>query len=439
MSKRIILALLCVLILPSIFATDTEGINLSATLINQIPDPVRAGEIVEFRFSIQNYGSASVNDAIISLETSYPFEEIPGENYNITINKISAYQNSEYAITTKYKLLVNKDAPNGEYEIKLKINTNNNITNIYTFDVFVTGKEYAQIITINKSNIDFGKVEQLDFLISNTGNSQLKNLVFSWTDPTETLLPVNSDNTKYIKYLDVGASTTVSYKVMANSNADPGLYKIDLSLEFENEDYNDTKINTIAGIFVGGQTNFDITFSESNSGNISLSIANVGNNPAYAINVIIPEQENYKVSGTNSSILGNLDKGDYTIASFNISPKRSFDTNSMPTNQIPRRTDKNDNLPYANPTHQNNLEVTIEYTDSMGQRNSITKKVNISSNTNVAPSEITNNTNSGYVAQFNRRSPRTNWYVYIIIGLVSLVALFYAHKFYTKNSKKKKQ
>lgn len=75
----------------------------------------------------------------------------------------------------------------------------------------------------------------------------------------------------------------------------------------------------------------------------------------------------------------------------------------------------------------------------MGQRNSITKKVNISSNTNVAPSEITNNTNSGYVAQFNRRSPRTNWYVYIIIGLVSLVALFYAHKFYTKNSKKKKQ
>ena len=110
MSKRIILALLCVLILPSIFATDTEGINLSATLINQIPDPVRAGEIVEFRFSIQNYGSASVNDAIISLETSYPFEEIPGENYNITINKISAYQNSEYAITTKYKLLVNKDA-----------------------------------------------------------------------------------------------------------------------------------------------------------------------------------------------------------------------------------------------------------------------------------------------------------------------------------------
>ena len=42
----------------------------------------------------------------------------------------------------------------------------------------MTGKEYAQIITINKSNIDFGKVEQLDFLISNTGNSQLKNLVF---------------------------------------------------------------------------------------------------------------------------------------------------------------------------------------------------------------------------------------------------------------------
>lgn len=442
-SKKIMILglLLSVLILPNVFAKVivTEGIDLSATLISQTPDPVRAGEIVEFKFSIQNAGGASINNAVISLEADYPFEKIPEENYKITINTISAYQDSENAQIVKFKSMVNKDAPNGEYEIKLKILINDNITNIYTFDISITGKDYAQIITINRSNVDFGKVENLDFLITNTGNSPLKNLVFSWRDSTETLLPVNSDNTKYIKFLDVGQSTTVSYNVMANSNSVPGLYKLDLTLEFENEDYNESEINTIAGIFIGGQTNFDMTFSESSSGNISISIANIGNNPAYSVNVIIPEQNNYNVSGTNSSILGNLDKGDYTIASFSISSKKNFDINAMPTGTAPtqRKTDINNAPSSTNPTQNNNLKVIIEYTDSMGQRNSITKEVNISSSNSV--SNTSTNT-SNYPGQFNRRNTGTNWYIYIIIGLVVVVAGFYAYKFYTKtNGKKKKQ
>ena len=51
---------------------------------------------------------------------------------------------------------------------------------------------------------------------------------------------------------------------------------------------------------------------------ISLSVANVGNNMAYAVKVSVPEQEGYRVSGSSSTIVGNLQKGDYTIASFNV-------------------------------------------------------------------------------------------------------------------------
>ena len=39
---------------------------------------------------------------------------------------------------------------------------------------------------------------------------------------------------------------------------------------------------------------------------------------AYAVKVSVPEQEGYKVSGSSSTIVGNLQKGDYTIASFNV-------------------------------------------------------------------------------------------------------------------------
>jgi hypothetical protein len=433
--KTIIIGIFSILILTNIYAaqkTTMEGLALSVDLLNQTPEPARAGDIVEFRFNLQNKGNLSVNDLTATLNYSYPFSEIPGEETIRTINKIFAYQDNDNAQILIYKLFVDKDAPNGTYEISLRIKrSDQEITNIYKFNINVIGKEYAQIITINKSNIDFGVVDNLDFLITNTGNSQLKNIVFSWIDPTETLLPVNSDNTKYIKSLEVGESKTLSYNVMANSNSTPGLYKLNLSLNFENEDFQETTINTIAGIFIGGQTDFDITFSESDSGVISLSIANIGNNPAYSINLIIPEQENYSVTGSNSSILGNLDKGDYTIGSFNITSKRTMDFNTT------TRPTQTQNTPAQNTPIQNKnnlLKVTVEYTDSLGQRNSITKEINIQQNT-----RTTIGTTTGAVSQFNRRTTKsTNWYIYIIIGVVVLSCAFYAYKKYQKNKLKRK-
>ena len=75
-------------------------------------------------------------------------------------------------------------------------------------------------------------------------------------------------------------------------------------------------------------TDFDVSFSESSQGEISLSVANVGNNMAYAVKVSVPEQEGYKVSGSSSTIVGNLEKGDYTIASFNVASTQAAGGNA---------------------------------------------------------------------------------------------------------------
>ena len=437
MNMKIILSLAFIMLITSnVFAIANtnsviDGLYLNVNLLNQNPDPARAGEIIELRFSIQNQGNADADNLTATIDYGYPFFEIPGEENSRIINKIFPFQSSNNAQILRYKLFVDKDTPNGIYEINLKIKkANQEITNIYKFNISIIGKEYAQIITINKSNIDFGIVENLDFLITNTGNSPLKNIVFSWTESTETLLPVNSDNTKYIKFLDVGQSTTISYNVMANSNSTPGLYKLNLTLNFENENTINTTLNTIAGIFVGGKTDFDITFSESDSGIVSLSIANVGNNPAYSVNIIIPEQENYTTSGSNSSIIGNLDKGDYTISSFNISSKRIVDFNQ--SQPIENRT-RTETMPTQN--RNNLLKVKVEYTDSLGQRNSIIKEINIQQRTTTT---LTNTTAA--VSQFGRRTTtkNTNGYVYAIIGIIIMGVGIYGFKKYTKNANKKK-
>jgi len=79
-------------------------------------------------------------------------------------------------------------------------------------------------------------------------------MVVSWKDPKGVILPVYSDNTKYIKYLEPGQSVTIAYSVMADVNANPGLYTLDINLSFEDYESKEKGIKTTAGLFVGGET-----------------------------------------------------------------------------------------------------------------------------------------------------------------------------------------
>jgi hypothetical protein len=269
-------------------------------------------------------------------------------------------------------------------------------------DIEVRGKEYAQIVTISKSSIDFATEEQLDFVVTNTGSSPLKNMKISWEDSTGTILPVYSDNTKYISYLAANQSVTVSYIVMADVNADPGLYQLDVTLEVEDYNSNVSTISTQAGLFVGGGTDFDVAFSDNSDGEVSFSIANIGNNEAYSVKVSIPEQDGYTVSGSSSTIVGNLEKGDYTIASFTVSQQGA---GGMPSGAPGGNAEAS--AASTNSTATEDLKVLIEYTDSAGQRNTVEKSVELSQSSNTAtatagqggmPGQSSSSSNYTYIA-----------------------------------------
>jgi len=303
--------------------------SLQVNLTNQNPDTARPGEPVELTLSVQNVGNKDLQDITVSVAPKYPFNQISGEALQKSISYLNARQEDNDAAVLKFKLMTDSNASEGTYDIDITTtakesgSSSNTITTTQTIQLEVRGKEYAQIVTINKASIDVGKEEPLEFIVTNTGNSPLKNMVISWKDPKGVILPVYSDNTKYIKYLEPNQSVTVDYSVMADVNADPGLYTLDVNLNFEDYDSTNKSIQTTAGLFVGGSTDFDVSFSESSQGEVSLSVANVGNNIAYAVKVSIPEQEGYKVSGSSSTIVGNLEKGDYTIASFNVASNKA--------------------------------------------------------------------------------------------------------------------
>ncbi|WP_406655567.1 COG1361 S-layer family protein [Methanolobus sp. ZRKC2] len=428
MKKILLLTLILILSLSTASAAmsaSASGVELD--LMTQSPNPARPGETVELTFSVRNIGNEDLADVAIEIEPEYPFSQLSGESLTKTISFLEARQDEEDATLVKFKLKVDADVAEDIYEIDVLVSdSESDSTMSTTVDVDIQGKEYAQIVTISESYIDVATVEPMEFVITNTGSSPLKNMAVSWDESTGTILPVYSSNTKYISYLDVGESVSVEYSLMSDVNAVPGLYQLDITLEFEDYDSNTNTIETRAGLFVGGNTDFDLSYSESDVGEVSLSLANVGNNEAYSVKVSIPEQDNFLATGSTSTIVGNLEKGDYTITSFAISQAGSTTSAEKDSSGIAQArsdfsemTDEEKAAMKEGMSSRNELLVLIEYTDSTGQRLSVEKSVQVE--------ELTGGTTAAGVGPGRKQQSSGN--NYLLYGAVLLVALVVAFNY----------
>jgi len=407
----------------SVFAAEPSSTaSIKVSLINQNPDPARAGEILELRFMVENSGGGDASNVQYELLPKFPFVAIPREDYTRTIRTLSAYQEGDDAAIIKFDVLVDREAVKGTNDIELKrIFEGSDITTTLSYDIEVTGTEYAQIIYIDKAKLYPGNETPLKFTITNVGNSPLRDLVFSWSEEDGVILPVYSDDTKYIKNINVGESIELEYTVVADVNAVQGLYQLDLTLQYETESGVTEDMSSRAGIFVGGETDFDVTFSESSEGITSLSVANVGNNPAYSVTVRIPEQSNYRVSGSTSTIVGNLDKGDYTIVSFQISQSSSAVSSGVDFSKMApeERAAMRERTSQAMGSG-NNLEVHLEYTDTTGIRHVLEKDVPIQFRE--AGSGTTTPT-TRFGSPHGASSPYTTYMMYGVIAVLVVVVL----------------
>ena len=373
--------------------TYTTGQALSIGLVNQNPDPATSGDVVQVKLGLQNYGSSSINNMVVEIVPSYPFAAVPGESLIQNVGSIGGYQSGTDVQVVNFNVGVDKNAVAGTYDLNVKYYTvgNENNSQSATVSVAVSAQTSAQIIYIDKTLLVPGRQTNLTFTIRNVGSAPLRDMTFYWVNSNNIVLPVGSDNTQYIKYLDVGNSTDINYQVMADTKATAGLYTLNLYLSYTDPLSNTVKTtNTIAGVYVGGGTDFDVAFSGTTTGTTSFTIANTGSNPASSVSVVIPTQSNWRISGTNSMIIGNLNTGDYTVASFNLqrASAGSFNSSAIPGAgasagasgpNAARNFTNARNITARQTTGQtsNDLTLDIVYTDTLGIRETAEKTVQI--------------------------------------------------------------
>ncbi len=435
--KKILL--LAVLFLVSVTSAYAAVSGLQVSTLNQIPNPAQAGGNLQVQVLFQNVGATPVKDIIVEAVPEYPFSIPEDVGVRQAIPLIPAYPDAETSATLTYDFLVSRDATEGSYSLKFRYSLNNGIGwSLVDIPISVSSKIFSENIEVDRTSIIPGNETPIIFTIHNLGSAPLQNALFSWSEPKGVLLPVGSGNSRYIDYIGPGESLPLHYVVMASVNAEPDLYTLNMNLQYEVAANNQTSKNTLstsAGIFIGGQTDFDVAFSESSAGQTSLSVANIGITPAYSVTVRIPQQEGYKVDGTTVAIVGNLDKGDYTIVSFQITQTAARNmTGRAPAsgggaggapgfNGAPRP------IPQGNLTTQGMLKVLVEYTDGAGKRNSIEK---------IVPVQFKQSTGT-FAGRMGPQTQTTSVWTYVTYGVIVVVIGgigYYLWKRFSKRGKK---
>ena len=178
------------------------------------------------------------------------------------------------------------------------------------------------------------------------------------------------------------------------------------------------------------QTSFDMVLQDSTTSEVSLAIANTGQNTANSMIVKIPEQKGFSITGTNGQMVGNLDAGDYTLATFEVVKEG---------------------------TVAKNLTVEIDYTDSIGVRRQVFENVTFLSSSSTSSYAFMNGTTGTAImggnvttgtnlspgqfpgGAYRRSGNTTSWVVYVVIIGGVIVLLIIGSIIYRKNSKKIKE
>ena len=208
----------------------------------------------------------------------------------------------------------------------------------------------------------------------------ISNIAFSWAESNNLVLPLGTDNKRYISLISPNTEEKISFTVTADPNIATGIYPLDITMTFN--DSNGTRTQTSrVGLIVGGATDFEISADNQASGQLSVSIANIGSNNASAVVVKIPQQQGITVTGSSIAILGNLNKGDYTIASFQVQTAGTQGFSTRDQNQGQQ------GFPGGQQTTQGTdaqlqkgpagITIQIDYTDTTGERQSVQKIIQL--------------------------------------------------------------
>ncbi len=288
-----------------------------------IPSTLLPGNDGFLKITVSNNGTAAAPHLYVKAESidpplSFTDEKASSARY---LGDVEA----KGSVSTTYKFAVPLDTLSGLYSVKVIAYqyTDRQISKTVVQYVIVPIQALAtlSIKSIKPSSFRPGESTAMEIMIQNTGDSKLNNLLLSWKIEDDVVLPHGADNKISISSLEPGSEYKITIPIAVGTEAVPNVYPLTVIGSYTDQTGTLVSLNSTVGLTIGGTTDFGVSLQQVSGGTVTLSVANIGINKAVAISVKIPEQEAFAVEGASEVFLGNLNSGDYTVASFRLKSK----------------------------------------------------------------------------------------------------------------------
>jgi len=424
--KVLILLILIGLSAPGVQFGQADTTNQLTVTFTENPKIVSPGTNGYIELNLKSGGTGGVSDVSISA-TSWDYSVvIPQGNWNVYVGNL----NGGDSTSVLYEFKISDSATPGLYQVVFDIEYYPGHDIKQTAIVKVEDSTVLDIVSVKPSSIDIGQETTIVFNVSNSGG-KTAGILFTWNDPNDLILPVGSDNRITISSINAGNFSEISVDVVASPSATPGVYPIDITLEYHDQTGSKLTILSTVGIQIGGTTDFELVPQQSTTTGTTFAIANTGANVASSVIVSIPLQARYSVTGASSVSLGNLDAGDYTLATFQLTSIESNDTQrpsfNLNPDDIPSGFDPGITGQFRNRSFteigNNDLIIEISYTDLFGVRQTLEKEVTVTSSSSLKTSDVASRFGNmgGFTGQTSQGSD--NGTMYITIGVVGILII----------------
>ena len=285
----------------------SEGSNVDITLINQDPATAQPGEYVDLKFKISNQGQSPAEDTSVELVESFPFSLDPDVSGNRELGDMRGAAIGDDSYIVEYRVRVDENAVESENEISLKYTTGDDDLSVTRdFDISVddvgtdfelsAGKVSASSIPVNLDNIGDKSAESVHVILPDQSGINKEGL------ETQVVGSMDSGENKEVDFAVSNISVGSSYR-----------------FEIHYTDGNGVRRELVRNIDIGTipVNPVQVTVQSANPSETTFAVSNTGGEQISSV-ITQLQDENVNVSGSRTQVLGNLNSGDYTLATFDL-------------------------------------------------------------------------------------------------------------------------
>ena len=313
------------------FANDSEfdTQNVEHTFVNQIPDPAEPGRYVDLRWKIENFGGTGIRDIRAELLPEFPFSLLPGDDGIRKVGSLHARQIGEQGVVIYYRVLVDRDAVEGNNEIRLRYSADKGKSWVRLDPFFVRIQTLDAILAVTSvsskpENIKPGEAASVNIMLRNYADSLLKDIRFSLDFRASQISPMGSSNEKVIKQIAANEEASLVFRLIADSDAESKVHKIPYGLSYTDNIGNLHQKNGTVGLVVKEEPEFSVNledieiFTKNTKGKVVISVSNIGSSEIKFMSISLAESDDYKVLSAPVVYIGNIESDDFETAEFDV-------------------------------------------------------------------------------------------------------------------------